>query len=265
MQPFKLPIVCMLIILTMAGCTNTGGTESLKSLHQIQAIQTRENSSATKKFREQAIRETAISVGAQSGLAKQTKIINATLTKHSKKLDHIFNFQQMLLEDNILCPVLIASKDNFNIDPNGESLRIADRAYLILKQAKFVTTAPNWRNYLWLEHLPPQKPDNALLPISRQERKTWKEATTRGWNYGIKQANSMFKNNLNKLAQDFQGMILYKVLLARSMVSTPHVGLTTLGITGNSNEMRVNDQVLRITAMPGLKLNPEEWNTVIQQ
>ena len=128
-----------------------------------------------------------------------------------------------------------------------------------------MTTAPNWRNYLWLTHLPPQKPDNALLPVNRQERKIWKKATTLGWDYGIKQANSMFKNNLNKLTQDFQGMILYKTLLAQGMVSIPHVGLTELGITGDENEMRVNDYVLRITALPGLNLDPTEWNPAIRQ
>lgn len=265
MREYKLTAVLVLIITLLGGCANNGGTESLESLHNIKAIETRGDKSNTKKFREQAIRDTAISTGAQAGLAYQSKIINATLEKHSKSLDRVFNFQQMLLDDNILCPVLAESQDNFNIDPNGDSLRIADKAYLILKQAKFVTTAPNWREYLWLSFSPPNKPDNALLPSTRAERKIWNESVTTGWNHGIKQANSIFKNKMNTITQHFKGMVLYKSLLAQNIVSKPHVGLTSLGVTGNADEMRVNDQVLRITAHPSLQLDSEEWNPIFQK
>lgn len=257
----KLAVVCSIIL---AGCASSQGTDSLTALQEMKAKEVRHNLSATKQFRERSMEEAAIATGAQSGLAFQTKKTNAVLEKHAKKLDLIFNFQHMLLDNNVLCPVLVDGNDNFNLDPSGDKIRIADKSYTILRQATFVTTAPNWRQYLWVEHTPPNKPDNALLPITSGERKIWKKAVSAGWEHGVKQAKSIFKNNLNKLTQDFNGMVLYKSLLVRGMVSAPQVGVTSLGITGDNNEVRVNDQILRITALPEMQHNTNNWKPVLR-
>ncbi|MCW5589619.1 MAG: type IV secretory system conjugative DNA transfer family protein [Legionellales bacterium] len=80
---------------------------------------------------------------------------------------------------------------------------------------------------------------------------------------GIKQANMIYNDNLNRLQRDYRGMVLYRKLLAENMVSLPYVAQTDLGITNENGEMRVNDQVLRITALPNLQSNSQTWNPVI--
>ena len=255
----------MLVTLT-SGCVNSGGsTESLAKVQQIKGKFVRQTQQSAKHFREDAIKEAAISTGAQSGLAWRTKQLNASLTKYAKILDRVFNFQQMLLSDNVLCPVLIESEGNFNINDDKNSLRIADKEYLILKQAMFVTAAPNWREFLWYTHTPPNIPENALLPITRSERKIWKEASTKGWEHGVKQADNIFKESLYRLKQDFQGMILYRSLLAQDMISAPQIAKTSLGVTGDDREVRVNDQILRIAEKPKLQLDANFWKPIVRQ
>ncbi len=257
--------IALLSILTATGCSNKGGTQSLSEVQQIKGKYVRQSSEKSKHFREQAIQETAISTGAQAGLAWRTKQLNAALKKHAKTLDRVFNFQQMLLDDNILSPVLLKSEGNFNIGHEGDTLRLADKSYLILKQARFVTTVPNWRSYLWFEHSPPKIPVNALLPKTRNERKAWKAASTKGWNLGVKQADTMFTASLDRLKQDFQGMVTYKQLLAQNIVSTPHIAKTSLGVTGDDSEVRVNDQIYRIAALPALQLDSDTWKPILRQ
>ena len=40
----------------------------------------------------------------------------------------------------------------------NDAIRIADRTYKIEHQAKFVTLAPTWREYLWMSYTPPGTP-----------------------------------------------------------------------------------------------------------
>ncbi len=54
-------------------------------------------------------------------------------------------------------------------------------------------------------------------------------------------------------------MILYRKLLAQNIVSPPFVSRADLGITGGGDRLRINDQVLRITAVSELKPNSKVW------
>ena len=59
------------------------------------------------------------------------------------------------------------------------------------------------------------------------------------------------------------GMILYRRLLTLHMVSAPFVASADLGVTGNATHLRINDQVLRITAQSALQPNAKKWRPVI--
>ena len=58
-------------------------------------------------------------------------------------------------------------------------------------------------------------------------------------------------------------MILYRKLLAMNMVSPPYVSNTELGVTGDGDEIRIDDRVLRITALPALNINSNEWRAAV--
>ena len=48
-----------------------------------------------------------------------------------------------------------------------------------------------------------------------------------------------------------------------NMVSPPFVSHTDLGVTGDENEIHIDDRVLRITALPGLNTNSKEWRAPV--
>lgn len=220
------------------------------------------NNSTITGIRHQALRDSALSTGALAGLAWRSNQINNVVAQHEKLLDRIFNFNAMLLEHNILPPVLIEGRQPLDQDSDNV-LRLADRHYYIQTQAKFVTMAPTWRDYLKLPYTDPGIPDQSMLPKNGPERKVWDKYVNEGWQAGICQADTIFNESIGRLKRDYEGMIRYKTLLAQNIVSKPFVAEVNLGVTGNANEMAINDRILSITALPELINNSNDWETLI--
>lgn len=203
-------------------------------------------------IRDQAIQEAAQTLGTQGGLAYEAQQIDMILDQNSDPLYRVFDFNQVMYADNVLPPVLNTANNLVNINPAGDTIRIAGVTYTILSPARFVTAPPTWRDYLWLSYPNPQLPDKSLLPENSQEQTIWQQNVDQGWQQGVNQAVSIFTINLNILVQDFDGMVLYKELLIQNMVSPYAVDRTEQGITGNGQHMVIDDQTIQITTQPQL-------------
>lgn len=212
--------------------------------------------------RMQALRETAATLGTQGGLAWRAEHIDRALKKQAAYLDQVFNFNQMMLAHNVLPPVLAYADKSMSLN-SDDSIRLADKTYNIILPARFVTVPPTWRDYLWLNYQKPSVPNHSLLPRSQKEVLYWNTFLKKGWTRGLLQANQIFNANLSRLKRDMSGMILYKKLLSEHMVSAPFVAKSDLGITGNSQSLRINDQVLRITAQSQLQTDSSQWQPVL--
>lgn len=211
-----------------------------------------------------AVQDTAMSIGAQGGLAWRAHQLNHILDLQQNYLNQIFNFNSLILHHNVLPPVLAEGNDALNLaDP--ETLRLADKVYKIVLPPRFVTTPPTWREYLWLDYASPEAPSATLLPKSAEEQQIWNKYVQVGWQDGIAQANEIFSANLGRLKRDYSGMILYQKLLRQNMVSRPFVATLNLGVTGDSRSMRINDQVLRITATSKLNTQSKTWKAVVSK
>lgn len=114
-----------------------------------------------------------------------------------------------------------------------------------------------------MDYSKPPLPDKTLLPRTDQEQKIWREGIRTGWEMGIEQAYSIYQQNLARLKRDYRGMILYRKLLQEKMISAPFVARTELGVTGNGQNMRINDQVLRIVELPQLQTNSRNWQAIV--
>jgi len=253
----------ILFTLLLLGCGKKSiqnPTENLDSLKEL-TNDTWDKSKIT-GIRTQGLRDAALSVGARGGLAWRAEQINTVLLQHEKMLNRVFNFHAMLLDKNVLPPVLIEGRNTLNLTGTAV-IRIADRTYQILSQAKFVTAPPTWRDFLWLSHKAPEAPDRSLLPKTREERFIWKKFTEEGWKAGIQQAELIFKENMGRLKRDYEGMIRYRTLLAQNIVSPPFVAELDMGITGGGSNLTVNDRLLRITAFPALQAESKNWKTEI--
>jgi defect-in-organelle-trafficking protein DotC len=208
------------------------------------------------------IRQAATSLGARGGLAWEARNIDMALSAEAIFLDQVFDFNQLLLNHNVLPPVLVQSDNNLNLDDN-DTLRIATKSYRIIRAAHFVTAPPNWRNYLWMRFSKPRLTDRSLLPQTSAEAQVWNHYLKQGWLQGSQQAMTIFTDNLNRMKRNMLGIILYRKLLALHMVSAPFVAKADLGVTGNGSQLRINDQVLRITSQSELQPNPQKWKPVI--
>lgn len=242
-------------------------TTPIESLGQLQNLQTKQSkvsttAAATVGIRMQALKETAMSVGAQGGLAWRSKQISREVDQQAESLRRVFDFNALMLKNNVQPPVLTEGRKTLKLDNPG-TIRLAARTYKIVQQARFVTTPANWRTYLKLNFPAPKMPDNTLLPENRAEQKIWNKYAQLGWESGIEQANTIFANNLARLKRDFNGMVLYRQLLAQRIVTQPYVARTNLGITGGGSDLRIQDQVLRISALPQLQANSKVWRPVV--
>jgi defect-in-organelle-trafficking protein DotC len=262
--------VLFCVLLTACGpATRTppGNTDSLAGLQAMSVPKggiTGRSQGGMGKIREMALRETALSLGAQSGLAWRAKYIDDELVKATRNLDTIYDFNALILPHNILPPVLLEGRNTLNL-ADSQTIHISDRTYRVAKQAHFVTTPPNWRQYLWLDYKKPDYPDATLLPKTKEERTVWMQCVEKGWKDGIEQANVILEESIARIKEDFSGMILYRKLLAMNMVSPPFVSHTDLGVTGDGAEIHIDDRVLRITALPALNVNSSEWRAAVTQ
>lgn len=257
-------ILIIILIGPLAACMLSGpmGTDSLAQIKNIHATGANPSADSNGLIRSQALQDTALSIGAQAGLSWRANQINKILQAHSKEFDAIFNFNRLMLADHVLPPVLQASERNMKLD-GLTTIRLSDQTYIIQNQARFVTTPPNWREYIWMNFKPPEIPPNNMLPKTSIEQKTWRQYVTIGWQQGVQQGDIILRDNLARLTRDVQGMILYRKLLAEGMVSMPFVKKNNLGVTGGGESLRINDQILQITALPQLQVDSNKWHPVM--
>jgi defect-in-organelle-trafficking protein DotC len=266
MPKFILSLTIVLsTLLTACGSKNMGDTGSLAGIQAMANVNMKEkNKRLSGKIRQMAIKETALSLGAQAGLSWRAKVIDEHLIKQSRTLDAIYDFNSLTLEHNILPPVLLEGRNTLNL-ADTQTIRVSDRTYKVAKQAHFVTTPPTWRQYLWLDYVKPEYPNYAILPRSKVEKKIWCTYAAKGWRNGVDQANTILEDNIARIKEDFGGMILYRKLLAMNMVSPPYVSHTDLGVTGDASEIHIDDRVLRITALPALNMNSDQWRAAVSK
>lgn len=262
-----IPSLFISSIILLTACQRTTVAIDTNTLSGLQALANTKHSSlrngpTTGKIRTMALQETALSLGAQAGLASRARCINEELTKQARNLDTVYDFNSLILEHNVLPPVLLEGRNTLNL-ADLQTIRISDRTYKVGKQAHFITTPPNWRQYLWMDYKAPDVPHISMLPKTRQERQLWCTYVERGWNNGIEQANTILEESIARIKEDYMGMILYRKLLAMNMISPPFVSHTDLGVTGDSNEIHIDDRVLRITALPALNVNSGEWRAAV--
>lgn len=250
-------------ITVTASCTSTSPQKTNSTLYKYHAASSIDKSTfSITGIRHLGLRDAALSTGARAGLAWRAKQINQLVKKHERQLDLIYNFNALLMDHNVLPPVLLEGR--LPLEQTADDIiRVSDRAYTIQSQARFVTLAPTWRDYLKLNYREPDMPDRSLLPRTEAEKTVWDKYVDEGWQLGITQAEVIFSENLGRLKRDYEGMVRYRTLLAQNMVSLPYVAQINLGITGGDSQMAINDRILRITAMPSFNTAGNEWNTEV--
>ena len=207
-------------------------------------------------------KEVALAYGAQSGLHWKSVQIAQYLESHSDQLDRIFNFNALLMEHNVIPPVVAQYGKTYSIE-NDNTVRISDKEIKMIRAARFVSVAPSWRDYIHISYPEPPDPPSSVLPETAQEEAMWRENVQIGWEQGVEQANAIFQNALSLLSQDFEGMILYHILHVQNMISAPYTETTNLGITGNTEGLRLNDKIITIVSPSVLNPQTQQWHPIL--
>ncbi len=210
------------------------------------------------QLKRQALEEVATALGASAGLSNRMKERRMEIEANSASLDSVFDFKKLTIDNGVLAPVLAEGISNYAQDSDDE-IRVSDKIYKIEKPARFVSVYPTWRDYLVFFFPSYEKPNTAYLPVTDAEKKVWDAAVKKGWAKGRRQADSIVEASYNRLDRDYNGMILYKLLLAEGLVTPTVIAKQNLGVTGGGREMAVNDQVFRITDHSALNPNSKDW------
>lgn len=213
-------------------------------------------------IRVKALQDAAMTYGARAGLAVRARQINQAIVAETAFLDRIFSFRSLLLPHNVLPPVLLEARHSLHLSAS-DTIRLSDRTYQILAPERFVSSPPTWQHYLWMDYAMPDIPHVSVLPRTQEERALWDQAIEKGWHNGIEQASQIFLSNLALLKRDFIGIATFRILLAKKMITPPSVAKAHLGVTGDDHELRINDQVLRITAKARLQRDTKEWRSAL--
>lgn len=260
-------LIVILLVLLLTGCAESAESVDTTNLSQLKQLtiksKSKKDSLVTGHIREDAIKQAAQRVGSRAALAAESKIINHNLMAHKEELSHTFNFRALMLDHNVLPPVLESASQLAHLNDN-RTLHVADKTYKIVKQARFVTNPPNWRDYLLMHYSPPKVPNRAVLPKNSKEQKMWQKTLDKAWHQGLDQARNIYTDNLSRLKRDYSGMLLYRKLHAKNMVSEPYVAKANQGITSkdNDSQLYIGDKVLRITALPKLNPRSQQWKSV---
>lgn len=244
-----------------------GGPQSLQSMQALRAPPSGkdldDSEFAGLQIRRDALREAALSYGARGGLAFRTFEIQQGLDSHAGALNRAFDFRGLLIaapSGLLIEPPIISEQVNaLIIADKGQTAAVADRIYNISREARIVAAGRDWRTYLSRDWSEVPLPPALLLPKSDEESELWAGWVQEGWQAGIEQADAIFQSDLNRLTEDFTGMVRYRRLLSQGIVSAPYTLSESRGITGGGDEMRVGDRQVTITGPSQLNALGQGW------
>ncbi|MBK2124620.1 type IV secretory system conjugative DNA transfer family protein [Fangia hongkongensis] len=215
-------------------------------------------------IRQQALKEAALALSSQMALYRVSQTVNARLQTLSGILYQAYNFNDLLLPNHVLPPVIQSAYNVSQLSPDRLSIKAGAEVYQIVKQSKFVTVVPTWRDYLWMNYAKPEMPDKSVLPGNQKEQDFWKKIIQIGWQRGYEQGIDIFKQDISKLNRDFNGMLLYRRLVLEHKISQPYVKKHDYGITGNNNKLVINNQSYQLKLLPQFQINSSLWQPVLQ-
>ena len=211
--------------------------------------------------REQSILMEAMRFGSQSALYERTEKYKALIEENKHELSRVANFHPLMLMGGRIVPPIIQESDDLRMIEDRYTARFVKKSYKITEQARVVNTPLHWRNYLIINIAKPTAPSSYSLPIRGNEREEqiWANGVAQGWEAGIQQANDAMIQNIRKLQSDYIGMIRFKLMLAKGMVTSPIPSNTKLGVTGDIDTLNIGESTFEIIETPKFNKDAETW------
>lgn len=200
--------------------------------------------------------EAASTLGFQQGLAWRYGKLMEACEKRAQTFERVFNFGPLLMDGRVLPPVIRWAGKGVSLGGDGEAKSV-EASYRIVRPAALVTQAPTWRDYL-MAGVPDEENRPALLPSSSAEKKAWQAGAKDGWAAGVREADELFAVNMNRLVADYRGILRFKMLERRGMVSVPVLAEGRLAVRVGKRTLDVGETTFRIT-VPAAFRDMEKW------
>lgn len=206
------------------------------------------------------LREAGLQYGMQAGLAYGYDFIMGELEKRAKALDTLYPFSSLVLEGNVIPPVLKEVRDVFDLT-SAKTLRLADREVVLKTPPRFAHGSPSWRDYVAHNFTFDDKAVANISPQNDDESKVWDSAVKEGYGLGYDDAFRNLDDDLTACDSDLTGMKLYHQLLVAGKVTKVYVAVSHFGVTGDKNaNLKEGESFLKISATPEFVMNPAQWN-----
>lgn len=205
----------------------------------------------------QVLADYAKQLAMQSAMRSGMSNISKNLKRYERQLDAIYNFQPLMIHSKVVPPVITEAVDLFN--QNGDmQIRLTDRVYDIVQQARITSTPPNWRDYLQFSDEPAAFDDglfmtSAMVPKSKIEKEIWEKATRDGWRLGIQQANTHLLESFDRLNRDYIGMIRFHTLVAEGKIDMPAISSYELYDNTDGVRLLMGEKLFQISSLPQFK------------
>ena len=228
-----------------------------------------ESESVQRNLRLAAMKESAISLGAQHGYVTRLGQHKDYFETH-EDLFKIFDFDLVMRlaspgdEEMFLLPPVIQRLDNVSaVSESATRVRISGLVHVIKRPARLVLNPPDWRQYLiWDEEVAVNQPSKALLPKNEQEQAMWADWVAEGWKWGVVTADDEMRYRIRRLGEDFNGMVRYMTLAFQGKVKRPYIASQHTPVVGGGTEMRENESVYEISIPASLQPNTSEWDPI---
>ena len=216
------------------------------------------------KIRSEALQEAAQSYGAQMGYARRSWEIEGRLEANSSSLSEVFDFNRIVSAAPvkagvIVPPVVSRSFDAFVTDADGREASVADEYLTIVRPGKIAPLAPTWRDYLLFTAPSPERPHETLMPDAGEELRLFRGWFEEGWKAGTTLADKEFETRIDRLKQDYSGMLQYRRLVAAGMMDRMVLADADFGVTEEDGVMRIGSSTVRIVSDANFQSDPTRW------
>lgn len=252
--------VAAILLLVCAGVGSVFAETSPDPASEIKRLQKMRGNDERKpevvQIRADVITEAAYTLGVQSGVCWRNDLRLKMLERFAHSLDKIFNFTPLLLQGDVMPPVIIEAGPGLRIE-NDTTATSVIRHYKIMQDARFVSVSPSWRDYLMTAYDPPETINRIILPKNSDEQALWNLHVERGFHDGIRQADLLYETQLNTLVRDYRGCLRFVSLSRQGIVSIPQISRGVYDITVNGKELAIGERIFRVTGAEFQKV--ETW------
>jgi defect-in-organelle-trafficking protein DotC len=216
-------------------------------------------------MRLKAISIDAYSWGIQEGVYYRTGVIQGLLEKHSSVIHKLISLGKFVVDGTMLMPTVIEA-ERIYVKNSDVSATEINMSYTLDKPAKIVSQVPTWRDYLKRKVDIPEKPLEHALPRNIAEQTAWKNEFKRGFKSGIRQANTIYDNDLARMHSYIAGLYGYRYLLSQNIVLLPVISKVRTGVVLlDSGKTIYLNNVEHSIEMSSIFNNVNDWKPVFYQ